>query len=187
MLADGGFKIMRLGTQLLLWTGLLAGNLSAGTIIQYELSTVDANVQRYTYHISGTNFATNQELRILFAYDVFGSLLNGFAGEPGQFDLLLFQPNSPPQASGVYSALALQDNPSLSGRFSVDFTMVGSEIPVSQIFQINQYDQTGALVGQETGSTVTVVPEPRPLTFAAAGLVLLGFGLAVRRACGRTA
>jgi hypothetical protein len=93
---------------------------------------------------------------------------------PDDFDVLLLQPDNPPGSPGVYSALALVDNP-LLGPFSVDFTFLGSGAPGAQPFFINQLDASGNLVSSEGGST-TPIPEPATVVFGF--ITLLTAGLA---------
>jgi hypothetical protein len=75
---------------------------------------------RYNYQFSGFTLFVNEEIDIRFDPTLFDEIFNGVAG-PG-FDLLLFQPNQTPGLPGDYSALA-GPNASLSGTFSVDFTL----------------------------------------------------------------
>ena len=103
----------------------VALTLQAGPIVQYQVTTVGTTVTgqtqyRYNYQFSGFTLFVNEEIDIRFDPGVFGKLSNGVAG-PG-FDLLLFQPNQFPGVSGDYSALA-GPNASLTGTFSVDFTL----------------------------------------------------------------
>jgi hypothetical protein len=109
----------------ILLLGIVAASVQASPLIQSQVSTVGttgtgATLFRYNYMISGFALFQNEEIDIRFDRAVFGQLSNGVAG-PG-FDLLLFQPNQPIGAFGDYSALA-GPNASLTGTFSVDFTL----------------------------------------------------------------
>jgi hypothetical protein len=197
--------------RILLLSALLAFSLSA-TTIQYQVTT---NGTTGTYHYFVSGFVANEkcpdnpalecsnELDIQFDPTMFGQLSNGVA--PAGFDLLLFQPNNPPQAPGDYSALAIVNNPSLAGPFSVDFTFnpgTSSGIPCAstpdfcQTFSINAFDSNGFFEGvaeptpgsppEFTTPQVNGVPEPASFSLSGAGLligvVFLALRLSVERA-----
>ena len=98
--------------RILLLSALLAVSLSA-TTIQYQVTT-NGTTGTYQYFVSGfvaqqscpanQSIQCNNEIDILFDTPLFSQISNGVA--PAGFDLLLFQPNNPPQAAGDYSALA---------------------------------------------------------------------------------
>lgn len=188
--------------RLLVLSALLAFNVSA-SIIQYEVTTSSGGngsgngaTGTYQFFLSGFVFRANEPcannpaltcsdaLDIQFDPTMFGQLSNGVA--PAGFDLLLFQPNNPPQAPGDYSALALVDHPSLLGQFSVDFTFIGKGTPGSQAFSIDQFDSNGGFQGVvATGTTAPLAsdtPEPYSVSLIAAGLMAGGILLALRRA-----
>lgn len=176
-----------------LWATVLAGDLPAATI-EFQVSTVGTapsgqTLFRYNYFFSNLTLQQNQEIDIRFNPAQFGMLSNGVAG-PG-FSLLLLQPNNPPGAFGDFSALALVNNPPLSGPFSVDFTFIGSGQPGAQPFLINQLDANAGFVSTlESGTTVprgqTVIPEPATFALGGAGLLMAGI-FAIRRRFGGTA
>lgn len=186
------FSNMRLNKLLFVAALLTAGNLHAGSI-QYEVSGVGTSptgdpIYRFTYLISGVNFLTDQELEIRFDPALYGALSNATAG--AGFDVLLFQPNNPLGTDGIYSALALIDNPSLATPFGVDAIYLGLGTPPSQEFFINQFDSSGNLVRQEEqGTTVLVGEIPEPSTFASVGMLLglIGCWWTVRRRFRRAA
>jgi hypothetical protein len=178
--------------RILLLSALLAFSLPAATI-QYQVST-DGTTGTYQYFVSG--FVANQacpdntaiecsnEIDIAFNPTVFDQLSNGVA--PAGFDLLLFQPNNPPQAPGDYSALAVVNNPSTEP-FSVGFTFnPGTSAGVScsssadfcQNFSIESFDSNGFFEGfAQTGTTTPVVsgaPEPVSVMLSGIGLLILG-------------
>ena len=187
-------------------SALLAISLSA-SIIQYEVTTTGGSngsangaTGTYQFFVSGFVFRANQPcannpalqcseaLDIQFDPTMFGQLSNGVA--PAGFDLLLFQPNNPPQAPGDYSALALVDQPSLAGQFSVDFTFIGQGTPGSQAFSIDEFDSNGGFQGVvatgETDPLASGAPEPSSISLIAAGLMAGGVLMAIRRAVERT-
>jgi PEP-CTERM motif len=164
-----------------LWFGLVGTNLLAGTI-QYQVTNLGANLFRYTYTVNGFSFGPNQELQVAFNPTLFGTLSNPVAG-PG-FSAFVFQPNNPPGAPGDYSAFTATGVATPTGPFSVDVTFLGTGVPGSQQFFINQYNPdlifmqelasgTTQLVGQAT------IPEPGTLSLGVLGLI--GGLWAVRR------
>lgn len=174
---------MNFSAPLLAW--LLAANVSAATI-QFQLADLGGTLHRYNYFVSGFTFQQNQELDISFDPALYGPLTNGVA--PSSFDMLLLQPNNPLGAQGLYSALALVNNPSLTGSFGVDFTFLGSGKPGSQPFTIGFFDQGGMHVIQSGLTTPLIqnaVPESTSLSLGSVGL-FMGAVLWVvrRRPCG---
>jgi len=176
-----------------------AGSLEAATITFQTIATGTLlngqPVYRSTYSISGLTLhdtASGQdELDIQFNSADFGTLLNGVA--PSAFSLLLLQPNNPPFEHGDYQALALVDNPSFAGAFSVDFTWIGPGSPLdttvlsSEPYVINTYNPaTGVLISSTppslaTAVSTTVVPEPGSWILSAAGVIIVGALGAARR------
>jgi hypothetical protein len=131
----------------------------------------DPFAQKYTYYVNGLTLLANQELDIVFDPSRYGTLINGIAGP--QFDLLLLQPNNPEGAAGHYSALALVNDPSFSGEFSVDFLSSDGADPGPQPYFINQYDANGAFLGAvQSGFTFDATATPEPSCFVLCGLIL---------------
>lgn len=129
-------------------------------------------IYRFTYDLSDVQLLLNQELDFRFDPAIYSSLLNPVA-PAGLFDVLVLQPNNPPGAFGDYSLLAMVNNPSTAGPFSVDATLVaGQPLPDTQPFFINQLDSNGAFLSRiDSGLAVNVIPEPGTLSMAAAGLI----------------
>jgi hypothetical protein len=188
-----GFSVMLIyseekqGMGKLCWLGLLGGllavDLSAATI-QFQVINVGPNQDRYQYFVSGVTLQANQALDIRFDPALDSNLTNGVAGS--DFSLVLVQPNNPPGAPGDYRAIALTNNPSLAGPFSVDFTLLGAGTPGSQPFLINQYTSTGLFVstissGVTTAFAQTGVPEPATLSLGCMALLLGGIVRTARR------
>lgn len=161
-----------------LWTTLLAGQLAAGTV-QYQLSDLGGNVFRYEIFPSNMGLLKYQELDIRFDPTLFGSLFNGVADS--DFLLLLLQPNNPPGAFGDYSALALVDNPSLAGPFSVDVQWLGAGVPGGLPFFIHQFDPSGSSIVKTIGEGSVESPEPASWLLGGMGLVIGGVLRTVRR------
>ena len=158
----------------------MAGQLAAGTV-GYQVSDLGANVFRYEFLPSNLGLLQNQELDIQFDSTLFGSLFNGVADS--DFRLLLLQPNNPPGALGDYSALALVDNPSLAGPFSVDVQWLGTGVPGGLPFLLHQFDASGRNLGMIGSGSVDMVgapgsvetPEPASWLLGGMGLVIGGF------------
>jgi len=184
---SGPRVICRQLPRILLFSALLAFSLSANPIVQYQVTT-NGTTGTYRYFVGGFDFLVNEELDIQFgplgSNNLFGQLSNGVA--PAGFNLLLFQPNNPPQAPGDYSALAIVDNPSLTGTFGVDFTLTSMGMPGSQVFSISQFDSNGNFVSLlASGSTQLVASGvPEPASFLSCGVALLiGVVFLARRQC----
>ena len=162
----------------------------AGIRIEYDLQPIPEisphgartashyQLLRYTYEISGLNLGVGQALDIEFDPLQFDNLHRGVAG--AGFDLVLLAPDNPPGTAGIFSLLALIDNPPLDGPFGVDFEYIGTGQPGPQRFFVNQYDDSGIIVATlASGVTVSTVPEPQ--TFALGGTGLMMVYMAVRR------
>lgn len=166
---------------------VIGAGLQAGTI-QFQTTNLGGNTYQYTYFPSGFALQANQELDIRFSPILYTNLNSGVAG--AGFDLALLQPNNPSGTFGDYSALALVNNPLLTGPFSVNFNYLGSGQPGSQPYRINQYNQSGAFVATiDSGVTTPVggapsVPEPGTLPLAGAALAAILW--TVRRRAGQS-
>src|ERR1700689_136239 len=99
----------------------------AGTV-NYEITPIAGGlpgqpIYQYTYFLSDFNFASQQELDIVFPANLFGTLSRGVV-TPG-FDLILFQPNNPLGTEGDFSALADSAVTGLTATWSVDAVYLG--------------------------------------------------------------
>jgi hypothetical protein len=159
----------------------VAGALSAGTI-QFQVTPLGGNLFQYNYSLSGITFQANEELDIRFDPTLYSNLSNGVA--PPGFSVSLFQPNNPPGAFGDYNALAVVNNPSAAGPFSVRVMFSGQGQPGSQPFFLDLFDQNGAFISSvAAGNTSAVgsVPEPASFTMSVFAFLLLGAWWMVRR------
>ena len=158
----------------LLWLLVVAGAFHssvAASTIQVQVNTLGPRTFRYTYHLSGFALQVNQELDIHFDPLLYGTLSNGVASS--DFDLILLQPNNPPGFPGDYSALALVNNPSMAGPFSVDFVYLGLGQPSApQAYSINQFSENHNFLGI-VASGVIGVPEPASVWLVGLGVLLL--------------
>jgi len=152
--------------------------LNANPVVLYDVTNAGSEYQ-YNYFLSGA-LSQNQELDIAFDPALYGQISDGVS--PAGYDLLLFQPNVPPGATGEYSLVALTNSPTTVGVFSVDFTYLGSGAPPAQPFSI--YTNSSQPQPETTGTTFGVasdpVPEPSCLWLCSGGIAA-GVGLAVRR------
>lgn len=159
-----------------LLAGLLLGalGLSAGSVYsQYTVEALGGNAYRYTYNVSG-DFLANQALEFQFSAGHYIFLDAGIAPN-SDWDGLIFQPNNPPGADGVWSLLALIDNPATSGLFTIDFQWGGPGIPTSQHFYVNQYDALGNFVAMVSqGDTVPAPPGPITVPEPSTAVLLTG-------------
>jgi hypothetical protein len=165
----------------LLWTGLLFGNVAAATL-DYQVSQ-SGNTGTYMYFWNGGPFAANTELDIRFDPGVFQSISN--PSSHAGFDVRVFQPNSPPGATGILSLLSQVDNSVLDTAVTASFVLASGQTASAQQFFINEYDPvTGELIAVlDSGSTTPVSPGavPEPGTFALSCLGLLLGGAVWRR------
>jgi hypothetical protein len=155
---------------LLLAIPLCCGIAQAVTV-KYHAQELGGDMFRLNYSISGTTFARNQEFELQFQPDVYRQLANP-AGPVG-FDILLFQPDNPLGAAGRFSALALFDNPALTGGFSLDVRVAVNRWPASHKFSINELDERGVILRTITeGDALFGSPEPSTLFLTGAALAL---------------
>ena len=159
---------------LLVFAGLFTTSTSYAGLIKYSDTNIGTNVfgdaiYRYTFTVSGISLQANQELDIRFDPTHFKALSNPTGG--AGFSLLVLQPNSPLGTTGVFSALALVNNPVFSP-FTVDVTYFGVVDPGSQPYLVNQYDANHMFVSTlQTGVTV-LAATPEPGTFGVGGMML---------------
>jgi len=179
---------MRNLIRLSLLAGLTFGSLSAATIT-YSVTSLGTTTLgnpnfRYTYNLTGAPLALNQELDILFEVSRFASIFNGVASPGIGLDLLLFPVGNPIGADGRYSLLALVNNPSMIGTFTVDVAYIlsgNAPTPGAQSYFIDQLNAQGNVTGRvTTGTTGTTInpgqdpiPEPGTILLSAAGLAFV--------------
>jgi PEP-CTERM motif len=148
---------------------LSAGPLTAGTI-WFTTTSLGGNSYRYEYAIN-FSLLQNQEVDLRFDPALYTGLNNGTANS--DFQLALLQPGNPSGAFGDYSILALIDNPSLVGPFSVEFMFLGAGLPGGQPYFVHQFDPTGQnIIG--TLASGNTAPEPSSWLLAGVGLVVSG-------------
>ncbi len=156
--------------------------LSASTLdVFYQVTSLGGNSYRYDYALQNYSFLEGDELAIEFPADQYASISNGEPSASPDWDLLLFAPNSPPGAAGVYSLYALVDAPDVTVAFSVDFSWMGVGAPAAQTFSLNRYDpNTGEFLEiAQQGITrmegAAAVPEPSSTLLLLPGMLLILF------------
>ena len=167
---------------------LITASLGAAVLTYQVTPTGNSGVGttefHYSYFLSATTLAKNQNLDIRFDPKLFTTLSNGTAGSG--FDVLLFQPNNPTQSTGDFSALALVVQPSLALPFGVDVLYSGTGTPGAQSFFIDQFAENGAFQGVITeGRTNSLsgntVPEPASSLLCCFGILAGSIRLAIHR------
>lgn len=158
----GGPRRLRFASAAILMTsvlGLWSPSLHAGTI-QFTVTPDGPNLYTYTYSLSGFTLSVDQDVDILFDHNVFLALSNGVAD--ADFHLALLQPDNPPGSDGDYSIMALVNDPSLAGPFSVDVSLQSGvqSPPTSQSFLIEQFNADGKFVSDIGSGTASSTPEP---------------------------
>lgn len=169
---------------LLVFAGLFTTSTTYAGLIQYQDTNIGSTIggdtiYRYTFTVSGITLQANNELDIRFDPTQVKTLSNPTGGSG--FNVLVLQPNSPLGSTGVFSALALVNNPVFTP-FTVDVTYLFPGKPGSQPYFVNEYDANHMFVRTlQTGVTVgTATPEPG--TFGLGGLLLaLGSAWRVHR------
>lgn len=162
---------------------VLSVPLGASTLdVFFQVTSLGGNSYRYNYALQNYSFLEGDELAIEFPADQYASISNGEPSASLDWDLLLFAPNSPPGAAGVYSLYALADAPDVTIAFSVDFSWIGVDGPAAQPFSLNHYDpDTGEFLellqeGITRTEDTALVPEPSPTLLLLSGMLLILFG-----------
>ena len=138
--------------------------------ISYNANDLGSGLWQFDYYVSGYNFDTDYGFQIIYDYGLYENITP--ISSSSDWDVLAWDPDlifGVPD-DGVYDALALVDNASLSSPFSVQFNWLGLGNPNGQYFEV--YDSSFAYA--DSGQTAPV-PEPATLMLLAAGLAGLGF------------
>jgi hypothetical protein len=168
---------------------LICGTASAATV-KYSIMGLGSETFRIRYQMESAVFHKNYELELRFDPDIYDLLSNPLA--PSGFDAMLFQPNNPPGAAGRFSVLALIDNPSLAGGFSVDVRLIGCcersawDFGLGQEYAINELDASGLILRTIEEGRTTPIPEPTTLSLAGVALLLALAETARRRRRNKT-
>ncbi len=151
------------------------GQRAEAITIQYQATdladlTPGEDLWAYQYFPSAFPFPADHGFAIFFDYETTAALTNPVA--PADWDPLAADPIPATLSDGYYDALALIDDPSVAGIFSVQFVWSGAGSPGSQPFEIYELIN-GTPVPFEFGDTVPFgadpIPEPSSLLLVAAG------------------
>lgn len=147
--------------------------LSSGATIQYLATdladtTPGQDLWRYDYTVGGFNFQQNQGFSVFFNHTLYTGLQNPPPPVNADWNVLSVQPDVGLAQPGYYDAQAVNNMPSLSDPFTVNFVWLGQGAPDSQPFTI--YDMNFATIA--SGQTVPV-PEPQAFWLGGVGLLLL--------------
>ena len=146
---------------------------AAATSVLFEVHDVADTLPgedrwQYRYFVSGT-FHQFDELSVLFDSGQVSAISAGAAPNSQWTVVTLAQPDAGIPADGIYAAMALVDNPSLTEPFVVDFVRTGGALPGAQRFEV--LDASFNL--KDAGITIPV-PEPASYALLVAGLAMLG-------------
>jgi hypothetical protein len=141
------------------------------TVIEFEVTNVAGDVWQYDYFVDGTFVGLQEGFAVYFDETLYADLV-AIGPSPADWDVLVLDPIVALQSDGIYDALALVDNPTFSGPFSVAFTWLGAGIPGSQPFEKYALDGSLQPVPIESGDTVPLVPEPATFLLLATGGVI---------------
>lgn len=182
----------------LVFAAVLATVTSAAATISTQIAANGTDgsgreIYDYSFILEDVIMSAGEELNIRFDVNLFHGLSNPTG--PAELDILLFQPNIPPGASGDLSALALVGIPPISGPLGVRATLqLGAQPPLNLPFTINRFElrdpqnQPCEVLGETctstpvpiaTGTTVAAngeIPEPGTWFITAGGLLLMATG-----------
>jgi hypothetical protein len=149
-------------------------------VIQYQATDLSDLIEgedlwQYEYFLSNFTFEANQGFSVYFDAATYSSLQSPPPAVNAAWDILTFQPDAALPSDGLYDALALTPNASLSDPFVLTFVWLGAAgtAPGTQPFTVNQFDELGGISFLESGQTSTgapgQVPEPATLLLLATG------------------
>ena len=150
----------RFSVAAILLAAVISGPSASALSISFEVENLpdgsNGDLYRYIYRLSGSSLGANQAFEIGFDHTLYELLEEFPAAANADWNVVTF-PIDPILGDGLYSALALIDNPSLSGEFSVSFIWLGNGAPGAQPFQINQFDDSGNFLNN-IGEPGVIVP-----------------------------
>lgn len=142
--------------------------------ITYQANDLGSGLWQFDYYVSDFDFDMDYGFQIFYEYGFYENITPISASS--DWDPITWDPDlifGVPD-DGVYDALALVDDASLSEPFSVQFNWLGLGNPNGQYFEV--YDPVFAYV--DSGQTAPV-PEPATLLLLSTGII----GLGLRKKC----
>jgi hypothetical protein len=158
----------------------LAAGAHAGVIYTaIDLSTpVSGGGTLWQYRYTFSNYVPQQNVAIEILFDpLLYSTLQDPPPAVAGWSIMTLQPDPNLPDPGRYSALALQNNASLSGPFTVTFAWLGSGAPSSQPVEINQFASDGSFIATLATDQSAPVPEPATILLIGGALLAVGFYL----------
>ena len=133
-------------------------------------TTVGEDLWQYKYTVKDHVFPAGNGFSIFFDSSIYGSLQNPAPFVNPNWDILVLQPDDQLLADGIYDALALVNNPSLTDIFTLTFVWRGLGTPSFQRFEI--YDTSFNII-ENGNTTVSIVPVPPAFVLFGSSLLML--------------
>ncbi|HXG48643.1 MAG TPA: PEP-CTERM sorting domain-containing protein [Methylomirabilota bacterium] len=151
------------------WLAMVAAAHAQGTIFFQTLDLADStpgqDLWQYTFRVADRGFTSGQGFSVFFDEQLYRALQNPGPLVNPEWSVLVVQPDLVLPDAGFFDAQAMQNAPSLSAEFSVQFVWLGEGAPGAQPFTIYDTDYSTLVSG------FTVVPEPTSLGLLVAGLL----------------
>lgn len=177
---------MRFRTQVLgasLTAALLLPAAANALMIQYTATdladtTLGEDLWQYDYTVSDQTFNAFEGFSIFFDPTHYGALSLPTTPSSSDWDVITFDPDLGIPDDGLFDALALVNNPSLSGTFSIQFVWLGApDTPGAQDYETytcGDLNCTGFSTLSSGSTASSAIPEPASLSLFLAGLLGLG-------------
>lgn len=120
-------------------------------------TTVGQDLWRYTYFVTGLSLEVNQGFSIFFDEATTTNLQSTPPTPNLDWSVISVQPDLGLNSDGFYDALALVDNPSFVGTFSINFVWTGTGTPGAQRFTVYDADFSTITEGQTTRTDGKIV------------------------------
>ncbi len=162
--------------------------------IEYTALNQGSGAWQYSYYLSGNTFNQYQGFQIYFDFNLYSNL-DVFPSAPNaDWGLVTYNPSALFSINGVYDAIALVNNPSLTDPFVISFDWSGVGQPSAQDFALYAcedvlcstgvtFGQAGTTVVKNSGGGSNPNPIPEPFTLILIALGLLGIVFVRRRLC----
>ena len=170
-------SVKGLGTLMaIIGTLFLSTGSAQATVIYYTaIDLVDSDASQdlwqYSYVVSENVFLNGTGFIINFDLGLYSNLEDTPPYVNGDWNPIGIQPDASIPDHGLYDAMALIENPSLSDSFTISYVWLGQGTPGAQEFSVYGADFNPTEFGVTAQASTAPVPEP-------ATLFLLGSGLA---------